>query len=87
MHAFHLLVGPSETSELQRVDFEAVGPEHAFQIARNESEAAHIELWEGELLLARMSRLDANVWKLLPLIPDTAVGQICRPTDDSRSCH
>lgn len=81
MQAFHLMVGRSETSELRRVDFEAEGPDHAFQIARNESEAAHIELWEGKLLLARMSRMDSNVWKLLPLSPGTGAGGTALPND------
>ena len=74
MHAFHLMVRETEKSDMQRVDFEADGPDHAFQIARNECRGTHIELWDGETLLARMSRMNSNVWKLLPLSSEEPAG-------------
>lgn len=64
MRAFHLLI---DDSEPRRIDFQAEGPDHAFQIARNESEGVHVTLWEGEHLLARMTKTEANMWKLHPI--------------------
>lgn len=66
MRAFHLLMLDEESSTPRRVDFEAEGPDHAFQVARNEADGVHVELWEGHTLLARMTKTFANVWKLLP---------------------
>lgn len=64
MRAFHLLIDDTET---RRIDFHAEGPDHAFQIARNENDGVNVTLWEGERLLARMTKTEANVWKLHPL--------------------
>jgi hypothetical protein len=64
MRAFHLLI---DEVEPRRIDFRAEGPDHAFQIARNESHGVNVTLWEGERLLARMTKTEANVWKLHPL--------------------
>ena len=66
MRSFHLmLIGPG-SSEPRRIDFQAEGPDHAFQIARNESAGVHAELWEGGTLLARMAKSTPDMWKLLP---------------------
>lgn len=73
MRSFHLIVQDIETSKLRRVDFRAASPDHAFQIARNEADGTEVELWEGEAILARMTKGTANVWKLLPLYPDNVV--------------
>ena len=64
MRAFHLLF---DEAEPRRIDFQAEGPDHAFQIARNENQGVNVTLWEGERLLARMTKTEANVWKLHPL--------------------
>lgn len=64
MRAFHLLI---DDPEPRRIDFHAEGPDHAFQIARNENQGVNVTLWEGERLLARMTKTEANVWKLHPL--------------------
>ena len=66
MRAFYLLVLDAESSTPRRVEFQAEGPDHAFQVARNEADGVHVELWEGRTLLARMTKTFANVWKLLP---------------------
>ncbi|MBJ7501767.1 MAG: hypothetical protein JHC57_18580 [Sphingopyxis sp.] len=66
MRAFHLMLLDDASSSPRRVDFRAEGPDHAFQIARNETDGINVELWEGESLLARMTKTAANVWKLLP---------------------
>lgn len=66
MRAFHLILLDDEAGPPRRVDFRAEGPDHAFQVARNETDGIHVELWEGEALLARMTKTAANVWKLLP---------------------
>lgn len=66
MRAFHLMLLDAESAEPRRVDFQAESPDHAFQVARNETDGVHVELWEGGALLARMTKTTANVWKLLP---------------------
>ncbi len=66
MRAFHLILLDDEAGPPRRVDFRAEGPDHAFQVARNETDGIHVELWEGGSLLARMTKTAANVWKLLP---------------------
>ena len=67
MRAFHLIISDAETEEPRRIDFHAEGPDHAFQIARNENQGVDVALWEGRHLLARMTKTEANVWKLHPL--------------------
>ena len=66
MRAFHLVMLEPESSISRRVDFWAESPDHAFQIARTEADGIHVELWEGDALLARMTKTSADVWKLLP---------------------
>ncbi len=51
-------------SNPRRVEFQAEGPDHAFQVARNEEDGVHVELWEGDELLARMTKSGADIWKL-----------------------
>lgn len=68
MRAFHLMLFDAESSTPRRVDFHAAGPDHAFQVARNETDGVDVELWEGSILLARMTKTSANVWKLLPTL-------------------
>ncbi|MHA4835662.1 hypothetical protein [Sphingopyxis sp. MSC1_008] len=63
MRAYHLLIS-SAASAPRRVDFYAESPDHAFQIARNEEDGIDVELWEGERMLARMTKSGANIWKL-----------------------
>lgn len=65
MRPFYMIL-QNESGDPRRVDFHAEGPDHAFQIARNEEEGVHIELWQDEMLLARMTKSGANMWKLLP---------------------
>ncbi|MFC3785059.1 hypothetical protein GGR90_003808 [Sphingopyxis italica] len=66
MRPFHMILQDAAGTRLRRVDFHAEGPDHAFQIARNESDGVHVELWQGATLLARMTKSGANIWKLLP---------------------
>ena len=66
MRPFHMILQDVAGTELRRIDFYAEGPDHAFQIARNESDGVHVELWQGATLLARMTKSGANIWKLLP---------------------
>lgn len=73
MRPFHLIMQGVDAPEPRRVDFEAESPDHAFQVARNERGGTHVELWEGETLLARMTKGEANIWKLLPVHPDNVV--------------
>ena len=67
MRSFHLIISDAEMTEPRRIDFHAEGPDHAFQIARNEERGVDVALWEGPHLLARMTKTEANVWKLHPL--------------------
>lgn len=73
MRPYHLILSGASAPEPRRVDFTAASPDHAFQIARNESDGIHVELWEGSKLLARMTKGDANMWQLLPVRPDNIV--------------
>lgn len=66
MRPFHMIMRDSSDTEPRRLDFHAEGPDHAFQIARNEAVGVHVELWEGSTLLARMTKSGAHMWKLLP---------------------
>ncbi|HET6526939.1 hypothetical protein [Sphingopyxis sp.] len=66
MRPFHMILQDAPGAELRRVDFNAEGPDHAFQIARNEGDGVHVELWQETTLLARMTKSGANIWKLLP---------------------
>lgn len=73
MRPFHLIMQGADAPEPRRVDFEAESPDHAFQVARNETDGTQVELWEGSKLLARMTKGDANIWQLLPVRPDNVV--------------
>lgn len=66
MRRFHLILLDDASSEPRRIDFHAESPDHAFQVARNETDGTHVELWDGATLLARMTKSAANMWKLLP---------------------
>lgn len=66
MRPFHMILQDADGAELRRIDFHAEGPDHAFQIARNEGDGVQVELWQGSTLLARMTKSGANIWKLLP---------------------
>lgn len=67
MRPFHLLVRGRDETEPRRIDFRAESPDHAFVVARNETDGSHVELWDGGTLLARMTKSDANIWKLHPV--------------------
>lgn len=66
MRRFHLIMLDDASCEPRRIDFHAESPDHAFQVARNETEGTHVELWDGDILLARMTKSACNMWKLLP---------------------
>lgn len=63
MRAYHLII-VSSAAQPRRVDFHAESPDHAFQVARNEEDGIEVELWEGDRLLARMTKSGANIWRL-----------------------
>lgn len=64
MRHFHLLLLTDDGEEPRRLDFQADDPYHAFQSALNERSRCEVELWDGEKLLVRMSKTEANLWKL-----------------------
>lgn len=77
MRPFHMILQDAPGAELRRVDFNAEGPDHAFQIARNEGNGVHVELWQGATLLARMTKSGVNIWKLLPTADPLVVADQC----------
>ncbi len=66
MPAYHMLLHCPSRRDARRIDFHAEGPDHAFQIARNEADGTEVELWEGNKLLVRMAKTVSNVWQILP---------------------
>ena len=64
MRSFHLILRDSGSLAPRRIDFEAAGPEHALQIARNETDGVKIELWDDATLLARLTKAGDNLWKI-----------------------
>lgn len=63
MRAYHMILVDA-SAESRRVDFHAESPDQAFLIARNEKDGVEVELWEGDRLLARMTKSGANIWKI-----------------------
>ena len=43
MRPFHIILQDATETHPRRVDFRAEGPDHAFQIARNEADGVHVE--------------------------------------------
>jgi len=64
MRAFHLILRDRPSVTPRRIDFEADGPDHAFQIARNETDGVEVELWEGSELLASLTKAGDSLWKI-----------------------
>ncbi|HEV7313703.1 hypothetical protein [Sphingopyxis sp.] len=64
MRLFHLLFHGEDAREPRRVEFRAPDAYQAFQFALNDRGSAEVELWDGEQLLVRMSKTEANLWKL-----------------------
>ncbi|WP_054587258.1 hypothetical protein [Sphingopyxis macrogoltabida] len=63
MGVFHMIVTDASARH-RRVDFHADSPEQAFLLARNEKDGVEVELFEGEHLLARMTKSGANMWQI-----------------------
>ena len=64
MRTYHLLF--DHASAPRRIAFEAESPDHALNIAEHEADGTCAELWDGDKLLARMTKAAANLWKLDP---------------------
>ena len=75
MRKFHMILLADAASAPRRVEFEAEGPDHAFQVARNEQDGIQVELWEGDKLLARMTKSGANIWKLDGSVSETVAAR------------
>lgn len=69
MRLFHLLLHEGGACAPRRVEFRAADPYQAFQFALNERSSAEVELWDGEQLVVRMSKTEANLWKLHGIAP------------------
>jgi hypothetical protein len=72
MPAFFMMIAGADAHGAKRVDFIAESPDQAFQVARNVTDGSHCELWEGDRLLARMTKSGAELWQLLPTTPRRA---------------
>lgn len=79
MRTFHMILLADAASDPRRVEFEAEGPDHAFQVARNEEDGIQVELWEGDKLLARMTKSGANIWRLDGSVGETSAACKARP--------
>ena len=66
MRPFHLLIHDADARAPRRVDVQAESPDHAFQVARNECDGVHVELWDEGTLLASMTKA-GGLWQLLPV--------------------
>lgn len=64
MRRFILLIKPSDTSPCRRLEFGASDRDHALYLAESHGGDADLELWEGETLLAEMSRASRGLWVL-----------------------
>ena len=64
MRAFYLIIDDAGSVQPRRIDFQAEGPDHAFQIARNETDGINVTLCEGERVLARMTKTTSNLLQL-----------------------
>jgi len=85
MRSFHMMMLDDQSIAPRRVEFQAESPDHAFQVARNEIDGVHVELWEGKALLARMTKTADNVWKLLPAGDDILGAEHILPNNDDIS--
>lgn len=64
MRTYHLMI--EGESACRSIAFAAESPDHALRIAEREAEGIDAELWDGEVLLARMTKAGPNLWKLHP---------------------
>lgn len=64
MRLYHLVLLDGSEADPRRTEFRADDPYQAFQAALNERSSGEVELWEGDRLLVRMSKTEANLWKL-----------------------
>lgn len=64
MRPYHLLLFGSDKTAPRRAEFLSHDPYQPFQAALNERTSREVELWEGDRLLVRMTKSDANLWKL-----------------------
>ncbi len=83
MRHFHMILLADTASAPRRVEFQAEGPDHAFQIARNEENGIQVELWEGNKLLARMTKSGADIWKLDGSASETLAARSAAPISRS----
>lgn len=72
MRLYHLVLLDGSEADPRRIEFRADDPYHAFQAALNERSSGEVELWEGDRLLVRMSKTEANLWKLHGTAPTSA---------------
>jgi len=80
MPAYFLMISDADARAAKRVDFVAQSPDQAFQVARNVTHGTRCELWEGEKLLARMTKSGGELWQLLATTPQPVEGEENRPS-------
>lgn len=81
MGLFHLLLSGASDDAPRRVELRADDPYQAFQAALNERSSCEVELWDGDRLLVRMSKTEANLWKLHGPAPGAANAPASRAPD------
>jgi hypothetical protein len=69
MPAYFLMLSGANARAAKRMDFVAESPDQAFQVARNVTDGTRCERWEGDKLLARMTKSGDGLWQLLATTP------------------
>lgn len=84
MRVYHLVLLDGSEADPRRTEFRADDPYQAFQAALNERSSDEVELWEGDRLLVRMSKTEANLWKLHGTAADSAHASLSYPSGSAR---
>jgi hypothetical protein len=64
VRTYHLLIDGE--SPRRNIAFAAESPDHALHVAEREAEGISAELWDGDTLLARMTKAGPGLWQLHP---------------------
>lgn len=63
---YYLMVEEARVAGPRKVELDAETADCAFMLARNHKHGTAVELWEDEVLLARLVRGPGNSWKIEP---------------------
>ena len=84
MRLYHLVLLDGSEADPRRIEFRADDAYPAFQAALNERSSGEVELWEDDRLLVRMSKTEANLWKLHGTAPDHANASLSLQSGSTR---